>query len=86
MPVYAYECEACHYEFERRQSFADGPIKVCPNCGEPSARRLITPVGVIFRGPGFYVTDNRKALSDGKSSDTSTSPASKTEKSEKTAV
>lgn len=87
MPLYAYECEACHVEFERQQSFNDDPISVCPKCGEPSARRLITPVGVIFKGPGFYITDSRKAPGDGKgpngkSSDGSTSPASEVKKSE----
>lgn len=82
MPVYAYECEACHSEFERRQSFADGPIKVCPNCGEPAARRLISSVGIIFKGSGFYITDNRKTSGEGKNLDTSPSPASKAKKSE----
>jgi putative FmdB family regulatory protein len=82
MPLYAYECEACHYRFERQQSFSDDPIKVCPSCGEPSARRLITSVGIIFKGPGFYVTDNRKAPSNGKGSSTSSSPASKPKKAE----
>lgn len=66
MPLYAYECEACHVEFERQQSFSDDPIRVCPECGAPSVRRLIKPVGIIFRGPGFYVTDNRKASGNGK--------------------
>lgn len=67
MPRYAYECESCSYQFERRQSYSDDPIKTCPNCGRSSARRLITSVGVIFKGPGFYVTDNRKTGGNGKS-------------------
>lgn len=86
MPLYAYECEACHTEFERQQSFDDDPIRICPECGEPSARRLITSVGVIFKGPGFYITDSRKALSDGKSpngKETSTSPATESKQHEK---
>ncbi|RME45052.1 MAG: zinc ribbon domain-containing protein [Chloroflexi bacterium] len=82
MPLYAYECEACHFEFERQQSFADDPIRICPNCGEPSARRLIMPVGVIFKGPGFYVTDNRRTSNNDKKSDSGRSPASKTKESE----
>lgn len=64
MPLYAYECRACGAEFERQQSFDDEPIKVCPVCNAEAARRLITPVGIIFKGPGFYITDSRKALSD----------------------
>lgn len=66
MPLYAYQCEACQQEFEVHQSFSDDPLKVCPACGEESARRLITSVGVIFKGPGFYVTDSRKALTNGR--------------------
>lgn len=75
MPLYAYECESCHYEFERQQSFSDDPIKVCPKCAKSSVRRLITPVGVIFKGSGFYITDNRKSLSDGRGSGNNSSSA-----------
>ena len=84
MPLYAYECDVCHYEFERQQSFTDEPVRICPNCGEPSARRLIMPVGIIFKGPGFYVTDNRKTSSNGKGSSSSSSSGSKSKKSEST--
>lgn len=80
MPLYAYECESCHYEFERHQSFSDDPIKVCPVCGQLSARRLIKSVGVIFKGSGFYVTDNRKGASGNGRSGTTSSAPSKPEK------
>jgi predicted nucleic acid-binding Zn ribbon protein len=36
----------------------DEPVKVCPECGG-EVRRLIQPVGIVFKGSGFYVTDNR---------------------------
>jgi predicted nucleic acid-binding Zn ribbon protein len=36
----------------------DEPVKVCPECGG-DVHRLIQPVGIIFKGSGFYVTDNR---------------------------
>ncbi|MFQ5593184.1 MAG: FmdB family zinc ribbon protein [Anaerolineae bacterium] len=84
MPLYGYECESCHCEFERYQSFSDDPIKVCPTCGQPSARRLISSVGVIFKGSGFYVTDNRKSVSSNGRSSTKTSAASKPEKTDST--
>lgn len=58
MPVYAYECKECGVRFDRRQSFSDEPIRICPEC-EGSVHRLIQPAGVIFKGSGFYVTDNR---------------------------
>jgi putative FmdB family regulatory protein len=66
MPLYVYKCDTCSYKFERQQSFSDDPIKVCPECSEPAVRRLITPVGVVFKGSGFYITDNRKSTGNGK--------------------
>lgn len=58
MPLYEYECKDCGVRFERRQHMEDDPLKVCPECsGE--VHRLIQPVGIIFKGSGFYVTDNR---------------------------
>ena len=69
MPIYAYECRECGVRFDRRQSFNDDPITVCPEC-EGKVHRLIQPAGIIFKGSGFYVTDNRgkkTALTGGKS-------------------
>ena len=61
MPLYEYQCQDCGVRFERRQHINDEPIKICPEC-EGEVRRLIQPVGVIFKGSGFYVTDNRASL------------------------
>ena len=58
MPLYEYECKDCGVRFERRQHMEDEPIRVCPEC-RGDVQRLIQPVGIIFRGSGFYVTDNR---------------------------
>ena len=58
MPLYEYQCGTCGVRFERRQHMNDEPIKICPECGG-DVRRLIQPVGIIFKGSGFYVTDNR---------------------------
>ncbi len=62
MPIYEYKCSNCHYQFERMQSFKDEPISECPQCGH-SVRRLIQPVGIVFKGSGFYITDNRQVSS-----------------------
>ena len=59
MPVYAYRCESCGVHFERQQSFTDAPLKRCPECNKNSLRKVIGPVGVVFKGSGFYATDNR---------------------------
>ena len=59
MPVYEYECQLCGHRFERLQHFSDEPLKVCPDCGGP-LQRVIQPVGIVFKGSGFYITDNRQ--------------------------
>jgi len=58
MPIYTYECENCGERFEARQSFSDSSLTVCPTC-EGAIHRVIQPVGVVFKGSGFYVTDSR---------------------------
>jgi putative FmdB family regulatory protein len=65
MPLYEYECKDCGVRFERMQSFNDAPIKVCPEC-EGEVHRIIGATGIIFKGSGFYVTDNRRSGEAGK--------------------
>lgn len=59
MPIYVYECTECGLHFEQQQHISDDPIQVCPECAG-QVQRLIQPVRVIFKGSGFYVTDNRR--------------------------
>lgn len=59
MPLYAYRCKNCGYEFEERQRMMDDPLTDCPNCQEAQLRRVIDKVGVVFKGSGFYVTDTK---------------------------
>ena len=58
MPIYQYRCLNCNLQFELKQSFYDKPVADCPSC-HGIARRLFSPVPIIFNGPGFYVTDSR---------------------------
>jgi len=60
MPTYVYKCRECGITFERFQHFSEEPLKVCPECNGPVVR-LIQPVGIIFKGSGFYVTDHKGA-------------------------
>jgi len=62
MPTYEYECKECGIIFERFQHFSEEPIKTCPECNG-AVHRLIHPVGIIFKGSGFYVTDNKSGAS-----------------------
>jgi putative FmdB family regulatory protein len=59
MPIYTYRCESCGVQFERHQFFNDAPLKICPECRKKTLRKVITPTKVIFKGSGFYATDNR---------------------------
>jgi putative FmdB family regulatory protein len=58
MPVYVYQCDSCGVTFERLQSFNEDPLTNCPEC-DGHVHRVIQPVGIVFKGSGFYVTDNR---------------------------
>lgn len=61
MPVYTYQCESCGVRFERLQSFNDPALTRCPECNKKSLRKVYTPVGIVFKGSGFYATDHRSA-------------------------
>ncbi len=64
MPVYEYECEQCGVRFERLQRMSEAALTECPECCG-HVHRVMQPVGVIFKGSGFYVTDNRGRSSTG---------------------
>jgi len=59
MPTYEYECEKCHHQFEQIQKMTDEPVKTCPVCGGEVKRLISGGGGFLFKGNGFYVTDNR---------------------------
>jgi putative FmdB family regulatory protein len=58
MPIYQYQCTSCKLRFELKQSFNDKPTVTCPAC-HGVAQRLFSPVPILFKGAGFYVTDSR---------------------------
>src|SRR5688500_9635950 len=71
MPIYEYACTACGERTEAKQSFDDPPLEDCPHCGG-KLRKLFSPVGIVFKGSGFYSTD---AKSKSKTSGSSDKPA-----------
>lgn len=81
MPVYEYQCQACAHRFERKQSFTDEPIKVCPECGGTTKKLLSTP-GIVFKGSGWYKTDSRGSPPSESSSSSDSSSSSTETKSE----
>ena len=65
MPLYTYRCNENGHEFEVRQRMMDDALTECPVCGGP-VRRVVSSVGVVFKGSGFSVTDNRASNANGK--------------------
>ena len=62
MPTYQYRCTECGDELEVVQKFSDDPLTVCPAC-QGSLRKVFSPVGIVFKGSGFYRTDSRNGSS-----------------------
>jgi putative FmdB family regulatory protein len=58
MPTYQYRCVDCGSELEAVQKFTDPSLTECPAC-DGSLRKVYSAVGVVFKGSGFYATDNR---------------------------
>jgi putative FmdB family regulatory protein len=59
MPIYTYRCENCGVQFDRHQQFTDQSLTWCPECNKKALRKVYTPVGIVFKGSGFYATDHR---------------------------
>ena len=80
MPIYEYACTACGERTEAKQSFDDPPLEDCPHCGG-KLRKLFSPVGIVFKGSGFYSTD---AKSKSKTSGGGDKPAESAKSESKT--
>ncbi len=80
MPIYTYQCDNCGVRFEHRQGFNDPVLTRCPECSKKSLRKVFTPVGIVFKGSGFYATDHRSPSGQGRAN----KPASEGEKKSET--
>jgi putative FmdB family regulatory protein len=80
MPTYQYRCTSCDRDLEVVQKFTDDPLTDCPEC-DGSLRKVFNAVGVVFKGSGFYATDNRAKGKAG-TAKPSEKPSEKSEKSE----
>jgi putative FmdB family regulatory protein len=56
VPTYGYECTACKDQFEVVQRITEDALAIHEGCGG-ELRRLLYPVGIVFKGPGFHVND-----------------------------
>ena len=90
MPIYEYACTACGERTEAKQGFDDPPLEECPHCGG-RLRKMYSPVGIVFKGSGFYSTDGKKSSkssaksTDGGSSEKKSEPKAETKKETKPA-
>lgn len=75
MPIYEYACTSCGERTEAKQSFDDPPLETCPKCSG-KLRKLYSPVGIVFKGSGFYATDSKKSSKSQSSSSSSGSSGS----------
>ncbi|MBQ7567730.1 FmdB family transcriptional regulator [bacterium] len=70
MPIYLYRCAECHQTCEALQHSSDAPLTECPHCHAQALHKIIAPCGVIFKGHGFYKTDNASSsVSESKPAD-----------------
>ena len=58
MPTYEYACTECGKHIEVVQSMSDAPLDTCAICGG-KLRKVFSPIGIVFKGSGFYRTDSR---------------------------
>ena len=65
MPTYGYRCGDCGHQFEIVQRISEEPLTTCPKC-QGKLSKVLYPVGISFKGSGFYTTDYKDS---GKSSE-----------------
>lgn len=76
MPIYTYRCTNCGVRFDQQQKFSDAPLTRCPECSKKTLQKVYQPVGIVFKGSGFYSTDHRSPSGQGRTS----KPAESSEK------
>ena len=57
MPIYEYQCTECGYQTEVLQKISDDPMKICPECGQPTMKKLVSAAAFRLKGGGWYETD-----------------------------
>ena len=68
MPTYVYKFLDTGETIEVQQSFEDDALTEAPHPSDGTmrrVRRVFTPVGITFKGGGFYKTDSKSGSSSG---------------------
>ena len=81
MPLYEYECQACHHRFEQIQRFSDPLVRQCPKCGRKKVKKLPSSPAIQFKGSGWYITDYQRKASSSSLPDHSESDKTKDKES-----
>ena len=79
MPLYEYQCEACHQRFEVIQKYSDPTPDTCARCGKGPVQRLQSSPAIQFKGSGWYITDYAGGRSNSASSTSASDGEGKTE-------
>jgi putative FmdB family regulatory protein len=91
LPTYEYACKSCGEHLEVVQRFTDDALTECPSC-QGTLRKVFSPVGITFKGSGFYKTDSRSSSkrssssSDDKSSTTKETSSKETTSAKETST
>jgi putative FmdB family regulatory protein len=75
MPTYGYRCGNCGHQFEIVQRISEEPLTICPKC-QGKLSKMLYPVGISFKGSGFYTTDYKGAGNGSAGSSNGSTPSS----------
>ena len=75
MPTYGYRCGSCGHQFEIVQRISEEPLTTCPKC-QGKLSKVLYPVGISFKGSGFYTTDYKGAGNGSAGSSNGSTPSS----------
>ncbi|MGW0804061.1 FmdB family zinc ribbon protein [Nonomuraea sp. NPDC002799] len=81
MPTYQYACNDCGEQLDVVQKFTDDALTICPAC-EGNLRKVFSAVGIVFKGSGFYKTDNRSSSAPASSAPSTPSKPAESKSSE----
>jgi putative FmdB family regulatory protein len=87
MPTYTYKCDSCGVVFDKFQKFSDKSLTRCPECSKGKVKRVLQPAAIVFKGSGWYATDNRSPSGQSArkaDTDSGTDKSDKTDKADKT--
>ena len=65
MPIYEYQCQDCHHNFDKLQKMSDDPLTECPECHHNSLQKQVSAPSFKLKGSGWYETDFKTKKKEG---------------------